>query len=143
MDKATKEQEYQNFLSAGWLALLGISVMIGLSELVTALIRSSLILLASPLGQQRWGMFCIVISIYALMSVLVRLVNHIWFRWVNVALFAFAIIFGIVHQIIHLMNGTFNSNSAIVDIAHHVVGIIVLIQAVRWARSSGSPEEYW
>jgi hypothetical protein len=131
-----KEQEkLQSILALGWAVLLILFLGIVLSQLMQAAIADDFIRFAQHPAQKGWEVSCIFIGGYGLMSVLTKMLEYVWFRWLNAALLAVVTISMLHHHVQHMMEGMIYGLTALIDLAHHAIGILMTIQAIRWARA--------
>ncbi len=129
-----QQEKLQSIVALGWVVLLVLFLAIVLLPLVQAAIIDDFTRFALHPTQQEWGGICTFIFAYALMPMLTRLFNRIWFRWLNVALLVFVTVFMARHQVQHMMEGVRYGFFGLIDVAHHVVGLLLVFLAIRWAR---------
>ena len=133
---SNNEQNLQSILSQGWTALMLTLVMLGLTDLFLGAIRNSFFHVSIHPGIKGWVVTCIVASIYILMSVLVRLCSVRWFRWFNAGLLILVTVLFMIHHAVDAIKfaSTHHDVYHVVNTTHHVVGVLMSILAVRWAR---------
>jgi hypothetical protein len=133
----TKEyqQQKQMIVASGWMVLLVLKLVLLVSQLLHAAIVNDFSPLATQPGPQGLIGISVMLCVHAQMSVLTRLIGRTWFRWVNVALLALVTLFIIVHQ---QQSAGESPAATIISVVHHVIGVIVTMQAVLWARSAGA-----
>ena len=137
MDKPL--QPIQTKLALAWLTLAMVLVMIFVSMLIKAGIQTDFSEFAHHPGPEGWGAMCIQFGAYLAMAALTVNIDAPWVRWLNAALLTVATLFMLGHQIGHVREGMVYGLTGIIDGAHHVLGAVASLQALRWARSrSGS-----
>lgn len=133
----TKEyqQQKQMIVASGWMVLLVLKLVLLVSQLLQAAIGNDFSALAQQPGPQGLIGISVMLCVHAQMSVLTRLIGKTWFRWLNVGLLALVTLFMLAHQ----QQSPGESQAAtIISVAHHVIGVIITVQAVLWARSAGA-----
>lgn len=137
MDKPL--QPIQTKLALAWLTLAMVLVMIFVSMLIKAGIQTDFSEFAHHPGPEGWGAMCIQFVAYLAMAALTVNIDAPWVRWLNAALLTVATLFMLGHQIGHVREGMVYGLTGIIDGAHHVLGAVASLQALRWARGrSGS-----
>jgi hypothetical protein len=137
MDKPL--QPIQTKLALAWLTLAMVLVMIFVSMLIKAGIQTDFSEFAHHPGPEGWGAMCIQFVAYLAMAALTVNIDAPWVRWLNAGLLTVATLFMLGHQIGHVREGMVYGLTGIIDGAHHVLGAVASLQALRWARSrSGS-----
>lgn len=133
---SNNRQDLQSILSQGWTALMLTLVMLGLTDLFLGAIRNSFFHVSIHPGIKGWVVTCVVASIYILMSVFVRLFSVNWFRWFNAGLLMLVTVLVMIHHAVDAIKfaSTHHDVYHVVNATHHVVGILMSIFAVRWAR---------
>ncbi len=130
-----KPKELQSLTAQGWVVMLILYVGMMLATIAYAAIQDNLTPLGIHPGLKEAGTASIIVFIYALMTMAVRLFSHHWFRWFNVVLLILMTLHEIVHQSGHLLQGVTVGMLGIIELGHHVIGVVTLVIAVRWARS--------
>ncbi len=133
--KRSRSGNLQSTLAFGWLVLLVLFLAIVLSQLMQAAINDDFTRFAQHPGQSGWVTSSILIFVYGMMALLTRLLDHRWFRWLNVILLAAVTAAMMKHQVQHMLEGMTYGLTGLVDMAHHIVGVVLVVLAVRWARS--------
>lgn len=85
-------------------------------------------------GEAGWNSAIVLISFYALMSVLVRVCNTGWFRWLNVPLLLITLLPPIGHQVRHILDGHMPNQMVTVEVLSVLVAMFGALVALRWAR---------
>ena len=114
------------------LLLLGVLV---LSFLQAAIKDDFSIFLYEP-GEAGWNASINLISFYAAMSVLARVYDSTWFRWLNVPLLLSTLVFPVRHQTKHIMDGQMPNQAVALEVLIVLIAILGAVLAVRWARLS-------
>lgn len=133
MDKPL--QPIQAQLAMAWVSLALVLVMIFVSMLVKAGIQTDFSEFAHHPGPEGWGALCIQFVAYLAMAAVTVNNDAGWVRWLNAALLAVATLFMLGHQVGHMREGMVYGLTGIIDGAHHVLGAVASLQALRWARS--------
>jgi hypothetical protein len=132
-------RDLQSVLSQGWTArMLLLLVMVALiSE------RSGFSEFSVPPGPVALGFLSALGTLYVLMSFFVRLLQAAWFRWLNAGASILTTVGIMVHHLHSnfgdvAMNGICGTGTHgmfdLVEAAHHVVGVVMSVLAVRWVR---------
>jgi hypothetical protein len=129
-------QRLPSILSQGWTALMLTMLMLGLTDLFLAAIRNSFFHVSIHPGIKGWVVTCICASIYILMSVLVRLCYGRRFRWFNAGLMILVTVLVMVHHVADAIRfaSTHHDIYHVINTTHHVIGVLMSVLAVRWAR---------
>lgn len=134
---------YPTRIAIGWLSLLLLLVVMLVFMIVfSALDNDEFASLRRDPGRGGLRMMTYVVGIYALMPILVQIVDR-WrmaaARWIMVAAAAGNIMFMLMHHLSHWHGGDRpNFNSHVLDLAIHAVGLWVLYNSIRWARAGGN-----
>ena len=134
--------QFRSVISQGWTAwtlllLLMIAVMAergGFAEFTV------------PPGSVVLGWFVMLCTMQVVMSVLVRALDSPWFRWTNAGLAALTTLLIGAHHLHSTFGGATSGICGpaaqgvihIIDTAHHGIGLLMCVFAVRWARQTGS-----
>jgi hypothetical protein len=132
-------QMIQVKLAFSWLALATVLLMLFVSMLVKAGIQTDFSEFAHHPGPEGWGALCVQFVLYIAMAALTMNSDAAWVRWLNAALLAVATLFMLAHQVGHVREGMAYGLTAVIDGAHHVLGAVAALQALRWARSVRTP----
>ena len=126
-------QRKQMVIAGGWIVLLLLKLVLLVAQLLLAAINNDFSALAVQPGAQGIIGISVMLCVHAQMSVLTSLIERTWFRWLNAALLTLVTLFMIMHQ---QQSSAASPVVSIVSIAHHVIGIILTVQAVLWARGA-------
>ena len=119
-----------------WLALAVVLLMIFVSLLMKAGIRTDFSEFAHHPGPEGWGALCVQFTLYLALAALTLNSDAAWVRWLNAVLLSLATLFMLAHQVGHVREGMAYGLSGVIDGAHHVLGAVGALQAWRWARSA-------
>ncbi|SFU36687.1 hypothetical protein [Pseudoduganella namucuonensis] len=114
------------------LLLLGVLVL----GFLQAAIKDDFSIFLHDPGDAGWNAIIILISFYAVMSVLVRVYDGTWFRWLNVPLLLTTLLFPVRHQTKHIMEGQMPNQAVALEVLIVLIAILGTVLAVRWARWS-------
>jgi hypothetical protein len=130
----TPQKELQSIVVQGWTVMLILYLGMLVATIGYAAIQDDLAPLAIHPGLSEAGTASIIVFIYALMTMAVRLIDHGWFRWFNAGLLTLVTLHEIAHQAGHVMNGASIGLLGMIEFGHHVIGLLTVVMAVRWAR---------
>ena len=131
-----RERYLQATVSQGWLVLAGLILTLMVSDLMQGAIKADFAEFAHHPGPEEWAAVCVYLSVYFVLSVSTRLVSAIWYRWANAAFFGLMTFGTARHTVEHILDGDkVYGIYGVVDVAHAVVGVVLTVVAVVWARS--------
>jgi hypothetical protein len=130
-----QERRLQSTVSQGWLVLAALVITLMVSDLMQGAIKADFNDFAHHPGPEEWAAICIYVSAYLALAVLTRLVDAVWYRWATAAFLAFVTFGTAQHTVEHLMDGDkVYGIYGVVDLTHGVVGVVLTVVAVMWAR---------
>jgi hypothetical protein len=126
----------QVVVSQAWTAMLILGLAMGMSQVFQAAAKQDFSEFAAHPGPKGWGIICVATSVYAMMTVLTLLSSARWFRWLSAGLMILITLYMGAHQLQHMAQGVHYGLYGAIDLAHHAIGAIGSVCAVRWARSA-------
>ncbi len=87
-------------------------------------------------GEGGFRLFCALTPLYALMPVLVRICDRVWFRWLNCQLLFMTILLPAGHQTKHFLQGKPVDQWLVsLDVVAALIAVVGGVAAASWARS--------
>jgi hypothetical protein len=137
----TQEDSLRNQVALGWvLQLLVLAISVVFMIIDSVLMEDNFRDLLVDPGRLGLKVLTYIFAVYALMPVYVNLVHGLrarFFRWVAVGVAAVGFIYFLMHHLSHWQAGqrpTFTSH--VFDLILHLIGLWVIANSIRWARSS-------
>ncbi len=132
---------FQSTLSQGWTAL----TMLLLLMIALLSERGGFAEYGSPPGSVMLALLAASGTLKVSMSILVRLLDSPWFRWVNAGLMGAMTLMFIAHHLHSTVGGgtaaicgsATSGSFYLVETVHHLVGVPMSVLAFRWARRAG------
>lgn len=130
-----QEFNLRTSVAQAWVCWLLLVLTMGVIDLVQSAIILDFAKFDNDPGQEGLHMLIIVMTFYAVMPILVRTIDFVIFRWFVVGAASFFTLFFIAHEVSHLIIGDmpWGIRHAL-DLAHHFIGVWLIITAGRWAR---------
>lgn len=133
-----KSIDLQQRIVVGWIVMALTLVMVSVSQLVQAAIQTDFSEFAYHPGPGGWWLTCTLFGLYGLVALLIHHVDLRWFRWLSCLLGFGALAFTAGHHVDHIKEGftgqTFGPFGVIH--LHHIAGLLVVVQSMRWARAA-------
>lgn len=107
---------------------------LGMLSLASAAIKDDFRVFLYDPGEPGWRVFCFVLPLFAVMPWLVRLAEHVAFRWFTAVLLLLSGLMPIAHQAKHLSRGQMPDLSLVVEVLMVLCGCGGSLLAWRWAR---------
>lgn len=132
----SKELFYRNTISICWVILIQIVTIMFVVALLYGAIADDFTEFATHPGDIGVNITIITVVIYAALSLLVRFVRHVVFRWFVFACSIFFFLLFLAHQLSHLIvdGRPFDLYNAL-DFAHHLVALLSAVLCFLWART--------
>lgn len=119
----------------GWIALLQVVIVMFVIGLCRAAVEGDFSKFARDPGQFGLDIMIVVFTLYAAIPVLLQAFEFRAFRWFMVAVSIFFFLFFVAHQIGHMvMDKTALNINHVLDFAHHILMLWMIVCAIRWAR---------
>ena len=135
--KRTRPLNFESVLSQGWAAWTLLLLL-----MIALMMQQGGFVGPDGAGSRALTVLAVLGTLQVFMSVLLQVLDSTWFRWANAGLVVLVtLIFAIHHVLQHsgLALGGVCSAAAegvfhVVEAAHHALGILMCVLAVRWAR---------
>nr|VFK17271.1 MAG: hypothetical protein BECKLFY1418C_GA0070996_10306 [Candidatus Kentron sp. LFY] len=125
---------WRSSLVQGWTGMLLLELAMLIIGFAGYAITGDFSPLAIDPGRQGLWMLSTMFCINVLVQMFVRIVDTGPFRWFIFGLTLVYTLFFIAHQLDHLLRGERLDVNMLFDMTHHVVGIVTIWCAYRWAR---------
>lgn len=135
-----ENSQYPTRIALGWITMLMLLMITLLTMIVlSALDDDGFSSLRRDPGRAGLGMMSFVVALYAMMPMLTFTIDRLRataLRWVMVAFAGANFFFLMLHHLSHWYGGDRPTlSSHMIDIAIHVIGLWLIYNSVRWARS--------
>lgn len=131
-----RERKYADLASTGWVMMFLIFLAMFVIDLTKSAIAIDFAKWSHDPGNGGLKVLIIVMLFYAFMPVLIKMTNARWFKFVAIGLAVFFTLFFIAHQLTHIVAGDKPTGlMSLLDIAHHILGVIVIYASIGWLRS--------
>jgi len=138
--KPNRALNFQAVLSQGWSAWTLLLLL-----MIALILERGGVAGPAGTGSMALTIFTLLGAMQVFMSVLLRVFDSNWFRWVNAGCVALITLAFAAHHVAQhtglVLNGVCGASAEgvfhVVEAAHHVLGILMCVLAVRWARASG------
>jgi hypothetical protein len=129
----TTSQRFANIVVQGWTMMF----LVFLANLSIDMIKCSVVgdctAWSAHIGIGGVKLITVIMMIYTVVPMMVRTVSARWIRYAVLPVTMFITLFYIAHELSHRGDKPFGIYHAL-DITHHILGVWVLITAVRWIR---------
>jgi hypothetical protein len=129
------QQKLQSFVAQGWTTLAIVMLGSGFIKFMNAVLSGDQSLYTRHHDPALLEFLVVIFSFFALMTLVTRLLDQVWFRWLNVVLLCFAGIAMSLHMVHKMGESIMHGTNGAGNYIYQIVVLITVVQAVRWARS--------
>jgi hypothetical protein len=138
-----QQESLRSQIALGWvMQLIVLTIMLQFMTVESILMDNNFRSLRFDPGREGLKMIVYLIALYALMPVYVHLVHGMKprvYKWIAVGLAVLGFLFFLLHHLAHWTYGQRpDFSSHVLDLVLHLIGLWVIVNSVRWARSSSA-----
>lgn len=136
MVNENKEKFYRQSLIICWIALVQLVMVMFIMALLSGAVNNEFTRFSKDPGEAGIKIMIIVFTIYIILPLLIKLIDHKIFRWTIFGLCIFFFLFFLAHQLTHMIVDKMPLGlHHTLDFAHHIIMILAAVLTFLWARA--------
>ncbi|MBL1261539.1 MAG: hypothetical protein COB33_013520 [Thiotrichaceae bacterium] len=129
------ESKYKSIVAQGWTMMFFVFLAMFVTDLTKSAITTDFSKWSTDPGLGGLSILIVIMGVYTFMPMLIQSYSGRWFRWLVVGVTVFFTLFFMAHQATHLLAGDKPFGIMhLLDIAHHILGVWVVVSASLWAK---------